>query len=600
MKRRIFLCFIAAIALQGIHPATEASSVTWSVESPADTYNPPDLNPNYDVEDMSVAIFDNDSDWLWFYLWFKNVPQVNMFNDAGGSWAGVFLDSNLDGKDDYRLTIAQTTMTSNRTTVDGYLYNIGSQSRLSCSVRVFNNIDARNYYVAFKFQRSCINLKGSFGAQGYADYISNDDKSFDYAPTNYFTVTLPGFSTPSSGSGNSTNSSAGKNFDLPSNVANASVESLNYTKSPADLTSLAKTILPSVVTVNCSSGKGTGWSGAVQLSSQLSSQGYQSYIFTNHHVVDDCISSRKVSVTLSTGESVSGDIVSWSETNDVAGVVIKNLLPKLEWIGVPPQQGWWVGVIGSPLGTSNLLTTGIISSIVSSEKKFTITAPINPGNSGGPVFDMTGRVIGLATSKRLLSTGELAEGFGIAHGTPLLCSVAVICGVEVDPWGGIPKTKQGPSPEELAAIAKADAESKAKADAELAAKAKSELDARILQEKSVLCSDFNGDLKQSILRLSIAQSTYPKSTSILKSLQSLGPTEFNCQAINVATFDGELSIQRKLLSTFQSSIDVSIVSAAKNETKVLKKSNTITCIKGKLTKTVTGINPKCPTGYKKK
>lgn len=35
-------------------------------------------------------------------------------------------------------------------------------------------------------------------------------------------------------------------------------------------------------------------------------------------------------------------------------------------------------------------------------------------------------------------------------------------------------------------------------------------------------------------------------------------------------------------------------------TKVATKKTTITCVKGKLTKKVTAINPKCPTGYKKK
>jgi hypothetical protein len=30
------------------------------------------------------------------------------------------------------------------------------------------------------------------------------------------------------------------------------------------------------------------------------------------------------------------------------------------------------------------------------------------------------------------------------------------------------------------------------------------------------------------------------------------------------------------------------------------KKSTITCVKGKLTKKVTAVNPKCPAGYKKK
>jgi hypothetical protein len=33
---------------------------------------------------------------------------------------------------------------------------------------------------------------------------------------------------------------------------------------------------------------------------------------------------------------------------------------------------------------------------------------------------------------------------------------------------------------------------------------------------------------------------------------------------------------------------------------VAAKKTTITCVKGKTTKKVTAVNPKCPTGYKKK
>jgi hypothetical protein len=44
------------------------------------------------------------------------------------------------------------------------------------------------------------------------------------------------------------------------------------------------------------------------------------------------------------------------------------------------------------------------------------------------------------------------------------------------------------------------------------------------------------------------------------------------------------------------------VTAAEKEaqTKALAKKKTITCIKGKTTKKVTGLTPKCPAGYKKK
>jgi hypothetical protein len=39
---------------------------------------------------------------------------------------------------------------------------------------------------------------------------------------------------------------------------------------------------------------------------------------------------------------------------------------------------------------------------------------------------------------------------------------------------------------------------------------------------------------------------------------------------------------------------------AATATKAVVKATTITCVKGKLTKKVTAINPKCPAGYKKK
>ena len=42
-----------------------------------------------------------------------------------------------------------------------------------------------------------------------------------------------------------------------------------------------------------------------------------------------------------------------------------------------------------------------------------------------------------------------------------------------------------------------------------------------------------------------------------------------------------------------------VESAAPISITVIKKS-TITCTKGKTTKKVAGLNPKCPTGYKKK
>jgi hypothetical protein len=50
-------------------------------------------------------------------------------------------------------------------------------------------------------------------------------------------------------------------------------------------------------------------------------------------------------------------------------------------------------------------------------------------------------------------------------------------------------------------------------------------------------------------------------------------------------------------------IKVSVIDAVptpKATTAASKKMSTITCVKGKLSKKVTAVSPKCPTGYKKK
>lgn len=138
--------------------------------------------------------------------------------------------------------------------------------------------------------------------------------------------------------------------------------------------------------------------------------------------------------------------------------------------------------------------------------------------------------------------------------------------------------------------AKQEAEAKAAADraaadkAAAALKAKQEADAKAAPEKAACISN-----KKSLLGLQnellAAIRTYPNSLSTLN--DTLGRLRNTLIADCVSNVS---------LSDFKNEVRAVIAQAKIDATKT----TTITCIKGKLSKKVTGINPKCPTGYVKK
>ena len=69
-------------------------------------------------------------------------------------------------------------------------------------------------------------------------------------------------------------------------------------------------------------------------------------------------------------------------------------------------------------------------------------------------------------------------------------------------------------------------------------------------------------------------------------------------AVAGALGDVNYTIKRGTIAIKQSSAEVAITGGKKNKKKVTK--TTISCVKGKTTKKVTGLNPKCSRGYKKK
>ena len=135
---------------------------------------------------------------------------------------------------------------------------------------------------------------------------------------------------------------------------------------------------------------------------------------------------------------------------------------------------------------------------------------------------------------------------------------------------------------------KAKQEAEARAAAEKAAaelKAKQEAEAKAAAEKT-LCEANRIQLLSVQNSLLIAIKSYPKSSTSLSDTAIRLSNALSSACISIVT-----------LSDFRAEVAVAISQAKAMAT---RKTTTITCVKGKLTKKVTSVNPKCPAGYTKR
>lgn len=441
----IKLAFLVLMLTASMLLPISAANADWLQyqASPSDTYNRPDLPPEYDIINLNLAVSDTRPDEYWFFIQFAKPVTANLFATGLNSWAGVFLDVNNDGKVDYSLETNEQPYSGNYTKDAKFTDRTSGAPMIStrCSVKTWTNLGISANWIGFSIKKDCLSFSSIIGLQAYVDHIGNDGGQFDYAPETVWAVSISGGSTASSSSGNT--SSSVTSGQLPS-MNNKGATSINAPSTPpTDLVQLAAEVTKSVVTVKCGKGVGSGWAIQSDLSSSNSGEGFKSYVITNHHVIEDCLVNRNITLLLSDQREVSAYVYSWDSQNDVAGVLTSTDIPGLNWRGPTPQQGWWVAAIGSPLGFPGILTTGIVSSVNTQTNRGTTNAAINPGNSGGPVFDRQGRVIGLATAKYVNS-----EGFGIFHGTPLLCGKILTCTAPNQVWSGLlaPSSSDTPKP----------------------------------------------------------------------------------------------------------------------------------------------------------
>ena len=145
-------------------------------------------------------------------------------------------------------------------------------------------------------------------------------------------------------------------------------------------------------------------------------------ILTNSHVV---AGSAQITVRLSNGKSLPGQLVGLDRSNDIAVV-----RARAQNLPAPPlgnasalQVGEPVITIGNPLGFQSTVTEGVVSALHRTlrpapdtvlEDMIQTDAAINRGNSGGPLVNMRGEVVGINT---LIVSSAQGLGFAIPINT---------------------------------------------------------------------------------------------------------------------------------------------------------------------------------------
>jgi putative serine protease PepD len=188
---------------------------------------------------------------------------------------------------------------------------------------------------------------------------------------------------------------------------------------------VAAKVLPSVVHLRVRGRTGANEGSGVVLSED-------GLILTNNHVVAAAADGGEITAVFSDGRRASAEIIGRDPSSDLAIVRadgVSGLTPAELGRSDDLAVGQQVVAIGSPLGLSGTVTTGIISALNrpvraggSSGDQTTVLdaiqtdAAINPGNSGGPLVDDQSRVIGINSAIATVSNGGDGQGGSIGLG----------------------------------------------------------------------------------------------------------------------------------------------------------------------------------------
>lgn len=201
-------------------------------------------------------------------------------------------------------------------------------------------------------------------------------------------------------------------------------ESTESAAPTADFRATAKKVLPSIVSIDAVGYRRGGFFG-----DQIQEVGEQGsgviiskdgYVVTNNHVV---AGARNVQIHLNNGTALAATIVGTDPRSDLAVLKVQatDLVPIQIGKSTELEIGEWVIAVGNPLGFSQTLSVGVVSSLGRSLPTegadlvgaIQTDAAINPGNSGGALCNAGGYLVGINTAIATPSRGSVGIGFAI-------------------------------------------------------------------------------------------------------------------------------------------------------------------------------------------
>jgi putative serine protease PepD len=219
-------------------------------------------------------------------------------------------------------------------------------------------------------------------------------------------------------------------FPAKSSAA-SSISSTASTDSVCGAVQIADKVLPAIVTISIENAGASGvGSGEIVRNS--------GYIVTNNHVISAAATGGTIEVRYSSGVSVPAKLVGRDPRSDLAVLKVTSSTP-LPTVPFGNSENLQVGqpvvALGSPLGLSGSVTSGIVSALgrtvpVPSDNGTTALlagaiqtdAAINPGNSGGALVNCSGQLVGVNTAIATVpnESGQAGGGsVGIGFAVPV-------------------------------------------------------------------------------------------------------------------------------------------------------------------------------------